>query len=125
MSDPLTQMFEGRDWLLADGATGTNLFNRGLAPDVPPEFWCDSHPAEVRAVHDAAIGAGADLILTNSFGANASRLRLRGAAARTAEFARIAASLARESADAAGRKVIVAGSMGPTGEIMAPMGRLT
>ena len=125
MSDPLTQMFEGRDWLLADGATGTNLFNRGLASDVPPEFWCDSHPAEVRAVHDAAIGAGADLILTNSFGANAARLRLRGAAARTGDFARIAASIAREAAGAAGRPVIVAGSMGPTGEIMAPMGNLT
>lgn len=125
MSDPLTQMLDGRDWLLADGATGTNLFNMGLAPDVAPDLWCDTHPAQVRAVHDAAIGAGADLILTNSFGANAARLRLHGAAARAHDLARLAAEIGRDAAGAAGSKVLVAGSMGPTGEIMSPMGSLT
>ena len=73
----------------------------------------------------ALIEAGSDLFLTNSFGANASRLARHGAAARVTELNRRAAEIARDQANRAGRTVIVAGSMGPSGEIMAPMGSLT
>ena len=79
----------------------------------------------MRALYDGAIGAGSDLFLTNSFGGNASRLKLHDAEGRAYELNRIAAEIAREAADAAGRPVVVAGSMGPTGEIMAPLGPLT
>ncbi len=121
----LKQLLAERDWLLADGATGTNLYNMGLAPGEAPDLWCETHPERVRELHRLMVAAGADLILTNSFGANAVRLRLSGAADRVHSLNETAARLAREAADAADRPVLVAGSMGPTGEIMAPMGRLT
>ncbi|SNT68754.1 betaine--homocysteine S-methyltransferase [Paracoccus seriniphilus] len=125
MTDPLTRLLTERDWLLADGATGTNLFNMGLESGEPPELWNTDHPDRIRALYRGAVDAGSDLFLTNSFGGNASRLRLHKADSRVGELNRVAAELAREVADSAGRKVIVAGSMGPTGEIMAPMGALT
>lgn len=125
MTDLLSRLLGKRDWLLADGATGTNLYNMGLASGSPPDLWCESHPDRVRDLHRQMIAAGADLILTNSFGANASRLRLAGAEARVASLNHAAARLAREAVAQAGRPIIVAGSIGPTGEIMAPMGRLT
>lgn len=125
MSDALTRLLEERDWVLADGATGTNLFNMGLATNDPPELWNSDQPDRIRDLYRGAVEAGSDLFLTNSFGGNASRLRLHGAQHRVAELNRIAATLARDVADSASRPVIVAGSMGPTGEIMAPMGSLT
>lgn len=125
MPDALTRLLDERDWVLADGATGTNLFNMGLSTDGPPELWNGSRPDCVRALYRGAVEAGSDLFLTNSFGGNASRLRLHGAQHRVAELNRIAAELAREVADRAPGRIIVAGSMGPTGEIMAPMGSLT
>ncbi|PWE34263.1 methionine synthase I [Maritimibacter sp. 55A14] len=125
MTDALTRMLAERDWVLADGATGTNLFNMGLQSGDAPEMWNVEAPEKVRALYSGAVEAGSDLFLTNSFGGNASRLKLHGAEARVAELNRVAAEIGREIADAAGREVIVAGSMGPTGEIMAPMGALT
>jgi len=111
--------------LLADGATGTNLFDMGLSSGDSPELWNDAHPDRIRALHRAFVDAGADIILTNSFGANARRLKLHGLEARTRELCRKAAALAREVADAAGRSVVVAGSVGPTGDLLAPLGALT
>ncbi|MCB2110409.1 MAG: betaine--homocysteine S-methyltransferase [Defluviimonas sp.] len=125
MSDPLTRLLAERDWLMADGATGTNLFNMGLTAGEPPEFWNTDRADDIRSLYRGAVEAGSDLFLTNTFGGNASRLKLHGAQGRVRELNRIGASLGREIADAAGRSVIVAGSMGPTGEIMAPMGELT
>lgn len=125
MTDRFARLLRTRDWILADGATGTNLYNMGLASGSAPDLWCESHPDRVSDLHRRMIAAGADLILTNSFGANASRLRLAGAQDRVTALNLAAARLARAEADAAPREVIVAGSMGPTGEIMAPIGRLT
>ncbi|WP_424930970.1 betaine--homocysteine S-methyltransferase [Amaricoccus macauensis] len=121
----LETLLSERDWLLADGATGTNLFNMGLASGDAPELWNVEAPEKIRALYDGAVGAGSDLFLTNSFGANASRLKLHDAQGRVHELNKAAAEIAREAADASGRKVVVAGSMGPTGEIMAPLGPLT
>ncbi len=125
MTDALSAALAERDWLLADGATGTNLFNMGLQSGDAPEMWNIEAPEKIRALYRGAVEAGSDLFLTNSFGGNASRLRLHGAEGQVHELNRVAAALGREVADAAGRGLIVAGSMGPTGEIMAPMGSLT
>ena len=125
MTNALTRMLAERDWILADGATGTTLFNMGLCSGDAPELWNVEHPDKIRALYSGAVNAGSDLFLTNSFGGNASRLKLHGAEKRARELSRISAELGREIADASGRTVIVAGSVGPTGEIMAPLGELT
>jgi 5-methyltetrahydrofolate--homocysteine methyltransferase len=125
MSDALTKMLASRDWILADGATGTNLFNMGLASGDAPELWNADEPEKIRTLYRGAVNAGSDLFLTNTFGGNASRLKLHNAQSRVHELNRLGAELGREVADSAGRPVIVAGSVGPTGEIMAPMGSLT
>ncbi|MDX8353502.1 betaine--homocysteine S-methyltransferase [Cognatiyoonia sp. IB215182] len=125
MTDALSDLLKTRDWLMADGATGTNLFNMGLMSGDAPELWNVDHPEKIRALYKGAADAGSDIFLTNSFGANASRLKLHGAEGRVFELNKIAAELGREVADASGRPIVVAGSVGPTGEIMAPMGSLT
>jgi 5-methyltetrahydrofolate--homocysteine methyltransferase len=125
MLDALSMMLRDRDWLLADGATGTILFNMGLQSGDAPELWNENEPGKVRALYGGSVEAGSDLFLTNTFGGNAARLRLHDAGHRAGALSRMGAELGRDVADAAGRPVVVAGSMGPTGEIMAPMGPLT
>jgi len=56
--------------LLADGPTGTNLFEVGLVSGENPKLWNATHPDRIRTLHKAFVGAGADIILTNSFGGN-------------------------------------------------------
>ena len=123
--DALTKLLGQRDWLMADGATGTNLFNMGLESGEPPEFWNTDKPGNIRQLYKAAVDAGSDIFLTNSFGGNAARLKLHQATSRVGELNRVAAALGREIADTAGRVVVVAGSVGPTGEIFEPMGTMT
>jgi 5-methyltetrahydrofolate--homocysteine methyltransferase len=125
MTDALSRMLADRDWILADGATGTNLFNMGLTAGDAPEFWNVDKPENIRTLYKGAVDSGSDLFLTNTFGGNASRLKLHNGQDRVRELNRVGAELGREIADASGRTVIVAGSMGPTGEIMAPLGSLT
>lgn len=125
MTNALSKLLETNDWLMADGATGTNLFNMGLSSGEPPEFWNVDKPDNIRKLYKGAVDAGSDIFLTNSFGGNAARLKLHNAQGRVGELNRVAAELGREIADASGRTVVVAGSVGPTGEIMAPMGNLT
>ena len=119
------QLLSARPWLLADGATGTNLFAAGLMSGDAPELWNELHPERIEALHRGFVDAGADIILSNSFGGNRYRLKLHQAEARAPEINRRAAEIARAVADAASRPVIVAGSMGPTGEIFAPIGSLS
>ena len=125
MPDLLSDLLASRDWLLADGATGTTLFNMGLSSGDAPEMWNVDHPDRVTALYQGSVDAGCDLFLTNTFGGNASRLKLHNAEDRVHELNRVAAEIGREVADKAGHKVVVAGSIGPTGEIMEPMGALT
>ena len=124
-SSPLQTMLDNCDWILADGATGTNLFNMGLSSGDAPELWNETDPDKIKALYKGSVDAGSDLFLTNSFGSNRSRLKLHGAENRAAELSRISTEIGREVADASGRQVIVAGSVGPTGEIMEPMGPLS
>ncbi|MCG7492673.1 betaine--homocysteine S-methyltransferase [Thalassobius sp. Cn5-15] len=125
MTNALSRILETRDWLLADGATGTNLFNMGLQSGDAPELWNEQHPDRIKKLYQMAVDAGSDLFLTNSFGGNASRLKLHDAGDRARELSRMSAEIGREVADASDRDIIVAGSVGPTGEIFAPMGPLT
>lgn len=111
--------------LLADGATGTNYFAAGLMSGDPPEFWTIDKPELVMDLHRQFVEAGSDIILTNTFGCNRQRLKLHKAQDRTYELARAAAELACKVADAATRPVVVAGSVGPTGELFEPLGLLT
>ncbi|MEM6389316.1 MAG: betaine--homocysteine S-methyltransferase [Pseudomonadota bacterium] len=123
--DPLSRLLLSREWLLADGATGTTLFNMGLQSGDAPELWNIEHPDRIRALYQGAVNAGADLFLTNSFGGTAARLKLHNAQSRVFELNRAAAEIGREVADGQSRPVIVAGSMGPTGELLAPVGTLS
>src|SRR6056297_2851874 len=125
MSDKLSTLLAQRDWILADGATGTTLFNMGLQSGDAPELWNVDHPDRIATLYRGAVDAGSDLFLTNSFGGTAARLKLHDAQDRVFELNRLAAEIGREVADAQTRTVVVAGSVGPTGEIMAPMGSLT
>lgn len=125
MADKLTEALRTNAWLMADGATGTNLFAMGLEAGEAPELWNDQQPANIRKLYQFAVDAGSDLFLTNSFGSNAARLKLHNAQKRAFELSKTAAELGREVADKAGRTVIVAGSVGPTGEIMEPVGALS
>ncbi|MDE2305016.1 MAG: betaine--homocysteine S-methyltransferase [Gammaproteobacteria bacterium] len=125
MTDRLSTLLAVRPWLLADGATGSNLFARGLTSGDAPELWNTLHPERVRELHRSFIEAGADIILTNSFGGTRHRLKLHKAEDRVGELNEAAARLARAEADVAGRPVLVAGSMGPTGEILEPLGPLS
>jgi len=120
----IEDFLRGREWLLADGATGTNLLAAGLAGDEAPELWNADFPERIRALHQNFVDAGADIILTNSFGCNRRRLAMHGLQERARDLAVLAARNARAVADRAGRKVIVAGSVGPTGDLLEPLGAL-
>jgi 5-methyltetrahydrofolate--homocysteine methyltransferase len=121
----LTDLLANGRVLLADGATGTNYFQLGLEAGEPPELWNVDCPDNVARLHQRFVAAGADIILTNTFGCNRNRLGLHRAEDRAFELAKAAAAIARDVAGAADRPVVVAGSVGPTGELFAPLGGLT
>lgn len=121
----LATLLATRKVLLADGATGTSFFAAGLPAGDAPDLWNEERPDIVRAHYRSFIDAGADIILTNTFGSTRHRLKLHNAEARVFEINRLGAALAREVADQAGRPIVVAGSMGPTGELFEPLGALT
>ena len=129
MSDRLARLLAERPYLLADGATGTNLFAAGLLAGDAPELWNTDHPERIEKLHRDMIAVGADIILTNSFGGSRYRLKLHKAEARVAELNELAARIARRVADEAlakhGREIIVAGDIGPSGELFEPLGPLT
>ncbi len=121
----LQEMLQSHSVLLADGATGTNFFEIGLIAGDAPELWNISDPDKVIELHQGFVDAGSDIILTNTFGANRDRLKLHHAEGRVYELNKAGAEIARDIADKSGRPVVVAGSMGPLGELFEPMGALT
>ena len=125
MSGKFAAALEAKDVLLADGATGTNLFNMGLQSGDAPELWNTDEPEKIKTLYRLAVDAGSDIFLTNTFGGTAARLKLHDAQKRVGELNRVGAELGREVADKSGRDVLVAGSVGPTGEIMEPVGALS
>jgi 5-methyltetrahydrofolate--homocysteine methyltransferase len=126
MSDRLTALLETRPWLLADGATGTNFFAMGLQHGDAPELWNLERPDDVVRHYRSFIDAGSDIVLTNTFGGTANRLKLHKADDRVFEINKAAAELACRAAEESGRDdVIIAGSIGPTGDLFVPLGPLT
>lgn len=125
MQNPIDALLAEKGVLLADGATGTNLFDMGLESGEAPELWNESAPEKVEALHQGFVDAGADIILTNSFGGTRHRLKLHHAQDRAFELNKKAAEIACRAAGKVGRRVIVAGSVGPTGELLQPLGALT
>lgn len=125
MLNPIETLLAEKGVLLADGATGTNLFAMGLEAGEAPELWNETAPEKITALHRKFVEAGADIILTNSFGGTRHRLKLHHAQDRVFALNKAAAEVARVVADTAGRRVIVAGSVGPTGELLQPLGAMT
>lgn len=124
-TNPLARLLAEKPFLLADGATGTSLFAMGLEAGEAPELWNESRPENITKLHQDFVDAGADIILTNTFGGTRHRLKLHRAENRVFDLNRRAAEIARAVADKASRTVIVAGSVGPTGELLIPLGALT
>ncbi len=125
MLNKLEELIAKKGALLADGATGTTLFALGLPAGGAPELWNDEKPENIELMHQGFVDAGSDIILTNSFGGTRHRLKLHEADHRVGELNEKAAKIARKVADNADREVVVAGSVGPTGELLHPLGDLT
>ena len=111
--------------LVADGAMGTTLFELGLESGDSPERLNVEQPEMIARVHWGFIAAGADLILTNTFGGNRRRLALHGLETQVAEFNRQGVRIARRVAGEANGPVTVAASVGPTGDLFEPLGPLS
>jgi 5-methyltetrahydrofolate--homocysteine methyltransferase len=120
--DKLTQFLSAYAVILGDGAMGTMLQASGLTTGGSPEEWNVTRPEVLRDIYRAYTDAGAQIITTNTFGCNRYRLALHGFEGRVAEFNRAAVRTAREVAAAADHPVLIAGDMGPTGEILFPLG---
>ncbi len=112
----LQRVLDGEEFLVFDGAMGTQLQERGLAAGELPELLCLTNPDEIRDIHAAYVAAGADVATTNTFGANAEKL---GDAATVEEIFSAAVSCARASGVR-----YVAADIGPTGQLLEPMGTL-
>lgn len=121
----LGEIVSARGYALADGAMGTQLFAAGLTSGDSPEQWNLDRPETVQGIHRRYFEAGSDLVVTNSFGGNRFRLALHGLEDRIGELNRAAAANAKAAADMAGRAGLVAGSMGPTGELLEPLGAVS
>jgi 5-methyltetrahydrofolate--homocysteine methyltransferase len=115
-------LLASRPVVLADGATGTNYQDMGIEPGVAPEEWVFDAPDNVRALHRRFLDAGSDLVLTCTFGATTPRLADGPLAGRGRELNLRAVELTREEA---GADRLVAGSLGPTGQLPEPYGLLT
>jgi 5-methyltetrahydrofolate--homocysteine methyltransferase len=108
--------------LVSDGATGTNLQERGLMVGTAPEEWVFGNPSQIIGLHRDFVAAGARILLTDTFGGTSLRLVHAGLQAGAPELNRRAVGLAREATGNA--DVLVAGSMGPTGQLLEPLGKL-
>jgi 5-methyltetrahydrofolate--homocysteine methyltransferase len=115
-------MLSAREVLLSDGATGTNYQDRGIEPGVAPEEWVLDRPDEVVDLHRRFAEAGSDIVLTCTFGASSLRLTDGALAGRARELNLRGAELARRAVGEDG--VLVAGSIGPSGQLVEPLGPL-
>jgi 5-methyltetrahydrofolate--homocysteine methyltransferase len=124
MANRLLALLQQDGPIVADGGMGTMLMSAGLRFGDPPEQWnvLDERRETVRAIHRSYRDAGAQIVLTNSFGGNPFRLKLYDLQDQVFELNHAAALLARE---AVGEGVAVAGSIGPSGELFEPLGALT
>jgi methionine synthase I (cobalamin-dependent) len=124
VSNLFQRLLNDKHTLLADGATGTNLFAMGLQSGDAPELWNIDQPEKIARHYRSFIDAGSDIILTNTFGGSQYRLKLHNAQHRVAELNIAAVEILKQQINESGREVIIAGSIGPTGEILAPLGEM-
>jgi 5-methyltetrahydrofolate--homocysteine methyltransferase len=122
MRVPILERLASGDILIADGATGTMLQAAGLPAGMPGEAWVLERPDEIKKLHRAYVEAGSQLILTSTFGGTRARLKAAGLDPQVGEISCRAAELARQ---VAGDDLYVGGDIGPTGEMMPPLGKLT
>jgi len=123
--DKLTQFLITHPFILGDGAMGTMLQAAGLTTGGAPEEWNVTRPEVLKGIFKSYVDAGSQVITTNSFGGTRFRLGRENLQHRVHELNLAAARLARQAADEADHDVLVAGDIGPTGEIMEPLGALT
>ncbi len=122
MRIPILQRIVSGKVLIADGATGTMLLEAGLPTGTPGEAWVLERPDVIMKLHRAYVEAGSQIILTCTFGGTRARLKAAGLEVQVAEINRRAAELARQ---VVGADRYVGGDIGPTGEMMVPLGPLT
>ena len=120
----LDKLLATRDFILTDGATGTGLFELGLTAGEAPETWNIKHEKKIREHYQSFIDSDCDIILTNSFGGNSLRLKLHGLSDKAFLFSKISAEIGRDLINKSNKEVILAGSVGPTGELIKPLGTL-
>src|ERR687886_2898487 len=121
--DRLAELLD-RGPVLFDGAMGTELVERGADLGTSLEELNLTNPTLVRSIHRDYIAAGADVIETNTFGANRFRLGEHYLEMKLGEINQAGAQLAVEARNASGRSVLVAGSLGPLGKPLEPIGAL-
>ncbi|MCK5314476.1 MAG: homocysteine S-methyltransferase family protein [Anaerolineales bacterium] len=123
--NPIQSLLSESKYILADGGMGTMLFASGLEHGYPPEKWNLEHPERVAAVHRAYLEAGAQLVLTNTFGGNRLRLSLHGGLeTQVEELNQAAAKILRAEVDTHSGNALVVGDIGPTGQVLLPYGEL-
>ncbi len=122
MKATLRELLSRPGVLIADGATGTLLQQAGLPRGMAPERWNLENPEAILALHRSYLDAGAQIVLTNSFGGNRYRLAGHGLADQVHKVNLRAAQLARQ---AAGTDALVLGDVGPSGQLLAPLGSLS
>jgi methionine synthase I (cobalamin-dependent) len=125
MGNKLVELLQSKGRLVAAGGMGTSLFELGLQAGSTPELWNVEHPDLVAKVHSGFIEAGSDIVLTNTFGGTRARLDLDNLGHRVGELNRAGVEVARHAVESSGRDVVVAGSVGPTGQLFEPLGALT
>lgn len=122
---PIIQdLVDKNGYVVTDGAMGTVLFAAGLEQGDPPELWNLKYPDRVADVHQAYLQAGSQIVLTNTFGGTRLRLAFHNAQSQVAQANHAAAEILRKVVEQSGKDVIVAGDIGPTGEVLAPYGEL-
>lgn len=121
----IAQKVNQKGCIVMDGAIGTNMFDMGLVSGDAPELWNDEFPERVLNLVLSFCKAGSDMVLTNSFGGNAMRLKLHKNEHRVSELNEKATAIAREAVQRSGKDVLIAGSIGPLGELLEPLGELS
>ncbi|HUV27233.1 MAG TPA: betaine--homocysteine S-methyltransferase [Anaerolineales bacterium] len=120
----IQDLVDKNGYVITDGAMGTVLFAAGLEQGDPPELWNLKYPDRVADVHQAYLQAGSQIVLTNTFGGTRLRLALHNAQSQVAQANHAAAEILRKVVKQSGKDVIVAGDIGPTGEVLVPYGEL-
>lgn len=118
------ELLESGETLIGDGAMGTLLQDKGLTDGGAPELWNIDHSDVIEEIFEEYAAAGANFLTTNSFGGTRPRLEMHGLADRVEELNKASSVIAKKVAKKY-QNIFVMGDVGPSGELMEPMGTLT